>query len=149
MGEKLTLFNKIFFCTFHYVLFVSILLSVTLYPDGPSPLSAQPTSCGINMQISCCISCAFSRCFTAAPCMTPAVRFDNAEHLPLSPSATNQSGDLFPPFICNVRSMYPLLVTELEKLVEATVWRTHRDFWGIIACQLEPEKTSFSSQCQS
>lgn len=97
-------------------------------------------------------SCAFSRCFTTAPCMTPAVRFDNAEHLPLSPSAMNKRGDLSPPFICNVTSMYSLLVTELEKMVGPTVWENPWGFsgdQGTLSWQLEPKKTGFSSRCQS
>lgn len=103
-------------------------------------------------QLLCGPSCAFSRCFTAAPYMTPAVRFDNAEHLLLSPRATNRRGDLSPPFICNVTSMYSLRVTELEKMVELTVWE---DPWGFsgdqgtLSWQLEPKKTSSSSRCQS
>lgn len=83
--------------------------------------------------------------------MTTAVRLDNAEHLPLSPPALNKRGDLSPPFISNVTSMYNLLVTELEKMVEPTVWENPWGFsgdQGTLSWQLEPKKTSFSSRCQ-
>lgn len=126
-----SLFDKVSFIKVNLLLLVSILLFVTLYRHGPPPLSPPsarpPVMAKYTNQLLCGPSCAFSRCFTTAPYMTPAVRLDNAEHLLLSPSAMNKRGDLSPPFICNVTSMYSLLVTELEKMVEPTVWENP---WG-------------------
>lgn len=148
------LFDKGAFIKVNVLLLVSSLSHCTAmvhhsaHPPQPDPqLWHEYTN-----RLLCGPSRAFSRCFTAAPYMTPAVRFDNAEHLPLSPPAMNKRGDLSPPFICNVTSMYRLLVTELEKMVEPTVWENPWGFsgdQGTLSWQLEPKKTSFSSRCQS
>lgn len=119
----------------------------SLTPPQPDPRLFH----GYTNELLCGLSCAFSRCFTASPYTNPAVILDNAEHLPLSPPAKSKRGDLFPPFICNVMSMYSLLVTELEKMVDLTVWENPWGFsrdQGTLSWQLEPKKTSFSSRCQ-
>lgn len=133
-----SLFDKVSFIKVHLLLLVSFLLFVTLHQHGPLPHSLPPTPpqpdpklCHeYTNQLLCSLSRAFSRCFTASPYTNPAVRFDNAEHLPLSPSAKSKRGDLSPPFICNVMSMYSLLVTELEKMVDPTVWENPWGFSG-------------------
>ena len=124
--------DKVSFIKVNLLLLVSSLLCVRLYHHGPPP----PPRPDLQLrheytnQLLRGPSCAFSRCFTTALCMTPAVRFDNAEHLLLSPSAMNKRGDLSPPFICNVTSMYSLLVTELEKMLGPTVWENPWGFSG-------------------
>lgn len=49
----------------------------------------------------------------------------------MSPPAMDKREDLSPPFICNVTSMYSLLVTELEKMAGQLYGRTRGDFLGI------------------
>ena len=94
-------------------------------------------------QLLCGWSCAFSSCFRTSPHMTVAVRFDNAEHLPLSPLAMNKRGDFSPPFICNVTSVQSLVVTELGKMVDPTVCENPWGFsWeqGTLSWQDAPKK---------
>lgn len=122
-------------------------------PTHCPPISPTP-SYGMNIQIGCYAVWVvhLAGVLQRPPHTISAVRFDNAEHLPLSPPAKSKRGDLSPLFICNVMSMYSLLVTELEKMVDPTVWENPWGFsgdQGTLSWQLEPKKTSFSLRCQS
>lgn len=103
-------------------------------------------------------SCAFSRYFTLAPFVTPAVSSDKTEHLAPSPLAMNKGGDLSSPFMCNVTSPYGLHSDWAGKDGGANCMGAAMGiFWGsgYIVLTARAKKNnkkkngSYSSQCQS
>lgn len=153
-----SLFDKVIFIKDYLLLLISFFsLFITWHRHGPPPHPTPSADPSVMARIHKSAAAWSEPCIQQVfllrtPFTAPAVRFDNSERLSLSPPAKSEWGDLSPPFIRNVMSMYSLLVSELEKMVDPSACETPWGFsWdqGTLPWQLKPKKTSFSLRCQS